>query len=269
MRIIIFTALPQEYRPFQKRMGKWRQLARQPVRLFQHATADREILLVETGMGPKRLQQAFAAALRDGPADLILCTGFAGSLWKGFQVGQVVLGGRLAFCRPSSRHPMAEAFHFHPSPGLVAFCGTHHIETAGMITVQQPQDKFLLARYAGSMPSVMDMESADLAQLAFHNSIPFLALRAVSDALHDVIDYSLEEISDQTGRVRIPLVLRTILKKPLLCRSFAISRRRAQMAALHLGQTLSALLRLPHPVLSALVRECRLLPVPRQQDPGP
>ena len=269
MRIIMFAALPQEYRPFQKRMGKWRQLAHQPVRLFRHATADREVLLVETGMGPKRLNQAFAAALQDGPADLILCTGFAGSLWKGFQVGQVLLGGRLAFCNPSSPQSMAEAFHFHPSPALVAFCGTHHIETAGMITVQQPQDKFLLARYAGSMPSVMDMESAHLAQLAFHNSIPFLALRAVSDALQDVIDYSLEEISDQTGRVRIPLVLLAILKKPLLCRSFAISWRRAQKAALHLAQTLSALLRLPHPVLSALVRECRLLPVPRQQNPRP
>ena len=269
MRIIMFAALPQEYRPFQKRMGKWRQLAHQPAPLFRHATADREVLLVETGMGSKRLKQAFAAALQGGRADLILCTGFAGSLWHGFQVGQVLLGGRLAFCNPSSQHSMAEAFHFHPSPGLVAFCGAHHVETASMITVPQPQDKCLLARYAGSMPSVMDMESAHLAQLAFHHSIPFLALRAVSDALQDVIDYSLEEISDETGRVRIPLVLLAILKKPLLCRSFAVSWRRAQKAALHLAQTLSALLRLPHPDLSALVRECRLLPVPRQQNPGP
>jgi adenosylhomocysteine nucleosidase len=269
MRIIMFAALPQEYRPFQKRMGKWRQLAHQPVPLFRHATADREVLLVETGMGPKRLYQAFTTALQDGPADLILCTGFAGSLWEGFQVGQVLLGGRLAFCNPSSPQSMVEVFHLHPSPALVAFCGTHRIETAGMITVQKPQDKLLLARYAGSTPSVMDMESAHLAQLAFHNSIPFLALRAVSDALQDVIDYSLEEISDQTGRVRIPLVLLAILKKPLLCRSFAVSWRRAERAAHHLAQTLSALLRLPYPDLNALVRECRLLPIPRQQNPRP
>jgi nucleoside phosphorylase len=266
MRIIIFAALPEEYRSFQKQIGKWRQLARQPVRLFRNRNTDREILLVETGMGRKQLNQAFAAALQagPGPADLILSTGFAGSLWKGFAVGQVLLGERFAFCNQASPPHIAAAFRLHPPPALVSFCSAHHVETARMITVPHPRDKSQLSCHAGSMPSAMDMESTHLARLAFHNSIPFLALRAISDALADVIDYSLEEITDANGRVRIPRVLLAILKKPLLCRSFAGSWRRARKAALQLARTLTALLELPDPVLRSLVRECRLLPVPGQ-----
>jgi adenosylhomocysteine nucleosidase len=269
MRIVIFAALPQEYRPFQKRMGRWRRLARQPVRLFRHAAADGEILLVETGMGSKQLQEAFTTALQAGRADLILATGFAGSLWQGFQVGQVLLGGRLASCNLSSPPLVVEAFRFHPSPGLAAFCTAHHIETARIITVEQPQDKSRLAFHSAGTASVMDMESAHLAQLAFDHSIPFLALRAVSDALQDAIDYSLEEIADRTGRVRIRLVLLAILRKPLLCRSFALSWWRARKAAQHLARTLGVLLATPHPVLSTIIKECRMLPVSRQQDPRP
>jgi hypothetical protein len=91
----------------------------------------------------------------------------------------------------------------------------------------------------------MDMESYLVARFCSRNHIPFLSLRAISDGVSDEIDFDLTAISDNRGRVRIPLVLASVLRNPRLLRSYYLSWKRSQIAAKNLGKVLYSFLNLP------------------------
>jgi adenosylhomocysteine nucleosidase len=256
----IFAALPQEYRTFKRLMGGWTFQGTLPFKVFQHQAAGRQQLLVETGMSRKRLLEAVAWALKAGNPDVIISAGFAGGLQDSLGVGKVVWGETFSELATNGMR-LNDRFQLPMPKPAAAFCQQQLVDRVRVITVERPVAKARLNRWCGQHPAVIDMESSVLAEAAFYRGIPFICLRAVSDGLHDEIDYDLEDITDDRGRVRIRNVLRTILNKPALIRSFHSSWRRARLAARHLARALAALLTLPQPHLEALVQECRLAPL--------
>jgi nucleoside phosphorylase len=260
MQIAIFAALPQEYHPLQKMTSGWQLVAREPFRVFRQRSGGKECLLVETGMGQKQLRKALELGLKSDSFDLILSTGFAGSLWQQFSVGQVLLGERFVLWQPSSNPEVAETLHFRPATQLDHFCCEYQVEKAQIVTVEQTQNKMAISQLVAPIPSIMDMESTLVAQTAFQKGIPFICLRSISDALGDEIDYSLDAISDAGGRVQIAKVLRTVINKPALMGSFYASWQRSRKAAHNLAVVLTALLNLPPHFLAALTRGSQLLP---------
>jgi nucleoside phosphorylase len=267
MRIAIVAALPQEYRPFQKMTRDWTVIAKQPLRVFHRSSADKECFLVETGMGKQHLEAALHHALPLESLDLILSTGFAGSLWEGFGVGQVVLATGFTFWGSACPTAPPTSLRFDPSAPLTQFCLQHDIQEAQLVTVDRPQPKTQLSRRKGHIPAVVDMESALVAHLAWRQGIPCLCLRAVSDGLQDEIDLDLDRIADRQGRIRLVKVLLAMLEKPSLMGSFWRLWRHSTRAARQLARVLAALLNLSAGSLSALIRESRLAPEPEAGGP--
>jgi adenosylhomocysteine nucleosidase len=261
IHIAILAALPQEYRPFQRLFGTWRQLIRQPFPIFSHRTGEFELFLVETGMGNQQAEEAARHVLTMSPIDLLISTGFAGSLCLDLPVGQVVQADKLAACNPTAAIPVIDQFRVSDASRFATFREVFRVQPVRVLTLERPHAKTDLAEFSRSIPTVIDMESTVVAEIAYRRGVAFLCLRAVSDAQSDAIDWDLGAIVDVRGRVRISKVLGTILRKPAVLASFYGLWRRSRMAGQRLAETLSALLRLPEDHLEALIRELRLLPL--------
>jgi adenosylhomocysteine nucleosidase len=264
MRIAIFAALPQEYRLFQKLTSNWRRISRKPAPVFQRCSGDQECFLVETGMGDTGIAEALRLALDWQPLDLILSTGFAGSLWEDPGVGRVVLATGFA----AAGDPLAPRLGLNPSPQLREFCREHQVETAHLVTVRRPRAKALLREEVGNIPAMVDMESAWAAQAAWRSGIPFLCLRAISDGPGAEIDWDLDLVTDGAGRVRAGRVVLAMLEKPALIGSFWTLWRSARQAARQLAPVLAALVELSSTELGALVRSSHLTLAPAAKGPS-
>jgi nucleoside phosphorylase len=286
MRTVLLFAIPEEHAHFKKATGPWQLTHRTPFKTFLRTTPSRELVLMETGMGQKQLLEALHWLLLKTLPDLIVGAGFAGSLSEDLAVGDVCLGESYAcleegvpalFCPEIAATPFQNAasgawgsaageseaqpgITFSPESGAhdasrsMLFCRQYRLHGTRMVTVNQPQPKPLLARKFTDRASIMDMESYFAARFCYERRIPFLGIRAVSDGLRDEIDFDLNAISDGRGRVRIPLVMASVIKSPRLLMSYCHSWKRSRKAAGTLGRVLAELIALPTEELLALAR---------------
>ncbi len=248
-RILLLAALPQEYGRLLRKTGGWKKVKRDGFTTFTRCAGESEALLVETGMGAGRIDEAteLAASLWSAPPDLIISMGFAGSLCESFGVGEVLLGDRLTFRRgDAARNGENEcAFHFRPSRLLSDFCARRKVKRARVVTLSGCFPKSSIAALFRDAPSIVDMESFAVARIAHRDGIAFLCLRSISDALSDEIDFDPAALSDDRGQVAPARVAAQVIRNPRLLRSFFLAWRRATVAAERLAQVLASLLALP------------------------
>lgn len=258
MRILLFAALPQEYASFRRRSGRWRLLTRRPFRQLSCSVREKELFLVETGMGGSSMEKAMEWAWTKCRPDLVVSMGFAGSLSGDLCVGDVLVGCESVRF-PSVECPGADEGVILNLPAeIVDFLRGSGVPAGRIVTVTEPQDKALMEERFRDIPSVMDMETHVAARFACDASTPFLCLRSISDGVNDEIGYDLGAITDCGGKVRISKVVGAVLRRPGLLKSFAVSWRRALRAADSLGLALCSLLSVPTPTLQSLVAECRV-----------
>jgi adenosylhomocysteine nucleosidase len=246
MRIALTAALPQEYRPFLKRGTLWRRVSTRPYTQYLHVGCDREILLVETGMGRKPLQAGLDRVIRKYAPDLLISFGFAGSLHERLEVGDLCRVESFfhldAASPPGLREP---PFYMAASADPGDFSATSPVRKAAIFTVELPKPKESLVKLCGDIPSLLDMESYHVARFAMEAKIPFLCLRSVSDGCRDAIDFDVEAITDGLGRVRMMRVLGAVARHPQWMRSFLLSWKRSRAAGKTLADGLCPLLTLP------------------------
>jgi nucleoside phosphorylase len=284
MRMALLFALPEEYAAFKRHMGPWQFTHRTPFKSFLHRVPPREIVLVETGMGRVGILAALDWLLGWMRPDLVIAAGFSGSLSEELAVGDVCLGESFTWLEEDLNTPFCPEFastSFHEedlgaregaagepeakptvtfrmesgaktTSRFIRFCSEHRFRPARIVTVSQPQPKPLLSPAFKDVASIMDMESYYAARFCYERQIPFLGIRSVSDGLGDEIDFDLSSITDQQGRVRILLVLASIVKSPGLVRSYYRSWERSRRAARSLGGALAGLVALPAEELGAL-----------------
>lgn len=250
-KITLLAALPQEYGPLKRLTGPWRLEERRPFPKLTSLSGDKEILLIETGMGKTMILEVLEREVKRSPPDVLVSMGFAGSLCEDFAVGDVALG-EILIGLPGEGPMDSELLRFEPSSRLLGFCAGAEVRRARIVTVARPEPKPPLSMRFQEVPSLMDMESYHVAEAAKEAGIPFFCFRAVSDGLHDEIDFDLDGLIDPSGRVRVSAVLAAVAQHPRLLKSFYDSWRRSAKAARRLGEVLAALLRMPGRDLSEL-----------------
>src|SRR5690606_3227518 len=138
----------------------------------------------------------------------VLSVGFSGGLEGPLAVGDLVLPSALiGLTRPGG--PGMEPAVYRPDPaflrtaeealraaGLRVMLGPT-VTAPGILTL--PADKEALARQTGAL--AVDMESYWVARAAAERGLPFLALRAISDVLGEILP-PLAEMVDEDGRPR-------------------------------------------------------------------
>ncbi len=249
MKILILTALPQEYSPLIKRLHFRRLVAEKPIKKFSCRMPDKEIILIEGGMGKESAREALQHQFLEFIPDLLIFSGFAGGLHKDLPVGVVCFAERV-------RSIYSEVtLHFSVPKQISDFLDQNKIKPVLTLSGKTAEDKEALSELAGGHMAVLDMETSTVARIAVDNHIPFICLRAVSDGLYDKLGFNLNDISDGRGRIRLGGVLSTVIKRPSTLRAFYLSWRRSRIAAMNLCGSLAGFLSLSANLIRKTISE--------------
>ncbi len=257
LNITLLAALPDEYRCFKRLTGGWRLVCRRPFREFARTDPAKQLHLVETGMGQKRITAALNWIMQEAPPDMLCSFGFAGGLSRELRVGQVVCGARFSAPHAGRDGVFPETIAAGGcAEALADFCHTHGVMPAEIVTDEQPREKCSVMPGCGDLACVMDMESWFIARFAQQEGIPLICFRAVSDGLGDEITFDLDEITTE-GRVTIAKVVRLLAKHPRLLPEFYALWKNSTRAARELARVVSGLVDIPSFRLERMASQCR------------
>jgi len=154
----------------------------------------RGLLLVRTGVGRRRASLALTALLETYSPGLIVSMGYAGGTDPALKVGDLLLAERV-LDRPDPARPVDETGSFAVDKALaerfaaVAPPAGAALFRGALLTVDEvvsdPEKKRALGISHGAL--ALDMETAALARLALERGVPFISLRAISDAVDDAL----------------------------------------------------------------------------------
>jgi adenosylhomocysteine nucleosidase len=252
MNILILAALPQEYSPLRKLFPSWRLLRKRPSKKFALRLPGKEIVLVECGMGARSAKEALGVELAGSSPDLLIFSGFAGGLHADLPTGVVCF-------TESVRAIFSEkVFQFRVPNSLSDFLAQNHIRPVLALSAETPGDKQAMSALGSGQMAVLDMETATVAEIAWHNKIPFICFRAVSDPIGHDLGFNLSDIADGRGRVRLTGVLFTVIRKPATLKAFYLSWRNSRLAAKNLCGSVAAFLGIPASLLGKIAGEIKI-----------
>ena len=157
-------------------------------------------MLTVSGMGPRRAAMASRSLLEEG-ATALLSWGSAGGLSPDLAPGSLILP-RIVIASDQSHYPVDTAWHTRLCDrlkGQVPFHTDPLVESATV--VRTPSEKVTLFRRTGAVG--VDMESAAVASVAREARVPFMAVRAVADAMDTTIPKCTLNTFDEFGRLNL------------------------------------------------------------------
>jgi len=228
----LIAALPEEIKPFLARGKSVRKdrLAQFP--LYSLRIGDRDLILLQSGMGPINAETATRALLETTSPDLIINFGLGGAVAPGPQVADLVVATRLLVSD-------GVGFSEQTGPALsladefMVKSGNNRCLAGTFITTSETMSK---AALRGKLPAntetpVLEMETAAIARGACERNIPLLAVRAISDDCNEELGFTVAEFCDANLRIRPVKVLFTILKRPGIVPQLIRLARNSRQAA--------------------------------------
>jgi len=198
MRIGILAALPGELKPLVK---GWPRVTTEVagVRKWILSRGADTWVAVCAGMGAEAARRAYAVADSDGPLDMLISVGWAGSLHSEVTVGTAHVAGGVIDAQTGERFELT----------AVGLQGSLLVTIARVADVIEKN--MLAAAYPGAV--LVDMEAATVARLAAMQRIPFLCVKGVSDSAGaDLPD--LNPFIDEMGQMRLAQFLGHVLLRP-------------------------------------------------------
>ena len=208
---------------------------------IRRALADSSaIVLTATGDGPRRAAAGAARFLERHRPSALIGAGLGGALTPGLEAGDLVASRRVRFSVDDAATPDARLLERARAAGA---------KPATLITVDRPvvstASKAALAATVGGGGGdliVADMESAAWAKEAAARGVPYLVLRAVSDAAGEELPEFLPESVGPDGSIRRAEVARRALLRPSSWSTLLRMRRRLLDCSDALGVFLARML---------------------------
>jgi adenosylhomocysteine nucleosidase len=196
MRIGIVAALPGELQPLVK---GWRRAATDSVKTKKWTLSQGDDMWIAAcaGIGAEAARRAFVAAESDGPLDMVLSVGWAGSLYDGVSPGTVQVPTIVIDAQTGEQFSLTK--------------GTRKWTLVTTVDVADAREKARLrASYNGAL---VDMESAAVARLAEMRGIPLICIKGVSDAVGANLP-NLNPFIDKRGQMRMIAFLAHVALRP-------------------------------------------------------
>ena len=212
-RLVILTAVSLEARALASAWGMRAPRPGKPVRSLS-VVPTIEIHLV--GIGAVRMP----ADLRDPPVGGIILAGLGGALDPTLRVGDIVLDD----CPPAY------------VPNIPYRAGKI---IAWPTIVSTPAEKETLFRETRAL--AVDMESAVARAAASELGVPFVSVRAISDAADESLDPAVLEMIDSFGRPRPLAIAATLLRHPSLIPRLKQLAANSRQAATNLTAAVAAI----------------------------
>jgi nucleoside phosphorylase len=219
--IAILTAIPEE------------------LAAIRRALADSAgVALTCTGDGPKRAASGAATFLERHRPSAVLGAGLGGALSPGLSIGDLVASRRVRF-------EVGDAAT--PDPRLLERAIAAGARPGTLVTVDRPivtaaAKAVLAGTVAADDVMVADMESAAWAREAAVRGIPYLVVRAVSDAADEELPAFFAEALGTDGSIRRGEVARRALLEPSSWGTLLRMRRRLHDCSAALGAFLARML---------------------------
>jgi len=245
MKIAFVTAMHEEFRAAASsltisashRIGAYRSCS--------GSVSGHDIVVIESGIGLDNAAKATRVLLATMQPDILISAGFCGGIATDLDVGAVVVATRLATVSGNrvdelSIELAADGYNFVARQSM-----SSHRLFGGMFVstpVIMAKSRIASLLQAGTLHPVVEMESSAIAQIATENSIPFVGIRSVSDPACEELGFSLEEFCDDQMRIRIPLVLLTIVRKPRIIPQLIRLARNSRIAEAALARAIEQFL---------------------------
>jgi adenosylhomocysteine nucleosidase len=197
MRIAIIAALPGELKPLVKDWQRVTTNERGIKKWMLSRDADTWIAVC-AGMGADAARRAYANAVANGPVDMLLSVGWAGSLRAEVPPGTVQVPTIVIDAQTGEQ-----------------FSLTDGKRKWGLVTTVRVADEGEKTRLAGTYRGavLVDMEAATVARLAEMHGIPMLCIKGVSDAAGATLP-DLNPFIDRGGQMRMARFLAYIAVRP-------------------------------------------------------
>jgi adenosylhomocysteine nucleosidase len=166
-------------------------------------------------MGGDAARRAYASAASDGPLDMLLSVGWAGSLQAG------VLAGTAHIPTVVIDAQTGEQFSLPQGERECRLVTTAHVANAA-------EKMRLAATYRGAV--LVDMEAATVARLAEMQKIPLLCIKGISDEATARLP-DLNRFIDQRGHMRLTRFLGHVALRPRYWPSLVHLGRNSSRAA--------------------------------------
>jgi nucleoside phosphorylase len=163
-------------------------------------------LLVQTGIGKEKAERAAELVLSYYPSIVaVLSIGFGGALTERSKVGDVIICSTL-YCADAlqgrSERDLASDINL-VSAALKCAAATTRMSFGSCVTspclALKPNEKLRLGRAFSA--EIVDMESYWIARAAAERRVPFIGIRAVSDAVHEsLLRFDLLLTSEEKAR---------------------------------------------------------------------
>jgi adenosylhomocysteine nucleosidase len=245
----LVAAMPNEIRPFLKQVRKHDKTTLHGFPLYQFAVSENHCSLIESGIGSGRAERATGALIKSIHPDLLISIGFGGAVKPGLSPGDLAIAVRSILYRENAFYS-GETIELPDSSKARRIVGTIcekfgcKVMQSDFITSDVILNKKVLRDILPvdiSNP-VLDMETWAVARMAGQGEIPFLAIRAISDAAEEELEFSLDQFTDSEMNIRIGRILCAIARTPRILPQLLRLAKNARIAGRNLAIALDSLL---------------------------
>ncbi len=245
----LVAAMPDEIRPFLKRLRKFDKTRLQGFPLYRFTIGGNDCSLIESGIGAGRAERAAETLVKSLHPALLISFGFGGAVMPGLSAGDLAVAARSllfrnnAFSRGDTIE-LPDSSRARRIMGAICEKLVCRVVHGDFITSDIILNKKTLRDI---MPvdisnPVLDMETWAIARTAGQGEIPFLAVRAVSDEAEEELEFSLDQFTDNEMNIKITRVLRAISRKPRIIPQLLRLARNSKIAGRNLSIALEGFL---------------------------
>jgi adenosylhomocysteine nucleosidase len=195
-------------------------VAMRACKVYRGKFKNRETLLVQTGMGKERAENATRFALKHYPVKTIISLGFAGGLAPEPSIGDVVvcstlLSGSGMEQKEDRLEPLAPDANLLSLASQVCWdLGTRFCLGSGVTVPELDSNRQKMEQLGVTFKAhIVDMESYWIARIASDAMIPFIAIRAISDNIQNSVQ-PFDQILSSDGKLLPGKAIFTFLSHP-------------------------------------------------------
>lgn len=213
--IAIFGAFGQEIIDFRRQMVVEEVVNTRAGKVYRGKFKDKETLLVQTGMGKERAEDATHFALEHYPVTAIISLGFAGGLAPELRIGDVVVCSTLQ-CAPGKEQEEEKLKPLAPDANLLSLASqvcedvaTRFCLGSGVTVLKLDSNRQKMRQLSETFNAhIVDMESYWIARIASERQVPFIAIRSISDNINSSVQ-PFDQIMTSDGKL--------LWRKAVLC----------------------------------------------------
>ena len=204
--VLLLGAFGQEIDGLRRNLRVEKITCKQGFELYRGNYENQDVLLVRTGMGKERAENATNFVLENYPVTAIVSLGFAGRLNPELEIGDVILCSTLYSENGSDQNdPKAEPYTSDASLIALASEGLADLDVNYLIGTSvsvlelecdlEKQQELAETFHA----DVVEMESYWIAKIAADHGILFIAIRSISDSGNDIQPF--DQILSEEGEL--------------------------------------------------------------------